>query len=60
MRCAGMIYTISGWSDRGEQIVGTVWATSQQEAEEKFLQDIDGGEVNEILDVYRVRLRRLT
>ena len=45
-----MHYLISGWDDKGNQIVAYHFGNTQQEAEQAFLECINGGEVNEILD----------
>lgn len=45
-----MYYIISGWDNKGNQLVQTHKANNAAEAEIKFLKSINGGEVNEILD----------
>ena len=45
-------YLISGWDNRGNQVVYPCKANSEHEAEIAFMNLIGGGEVNEILDQY--------
>lgn len=45
-----MYYLISGWDDKGNQIVEYHFGNTQAEAEQSFITSIGGGEVNEILD----------
>jgi hypothetical protein len=45
-----MYYLISGWDDKGNQLVEYHFGNTQEEAEQAFLESIGGGEVNEILD----------
>lgn len=45
-----MYYLISGWDDKGNQLVEYHFGNTQAEAEQTFLESIGGGEINEILD----------
>ena len=42
-------YVVSGWDCKGNQIVGTYKANTDEEAEAQFLANFEDGEVNEIL-----------
>ena len=45
-----MYYLISGWDNKGNQIVEYHFGNNETEAEQSFIKSIGGGEVNEILD----------
>lgn len=42
-------YVVSGWDCKGNQLVGTYKANTDEEAEAQFLANHEDGEVNEIL-----------